>query len=140
MNPDNRPIEDVLAEIGKGVPEEAWEAFERRWMDEFILRFNKMAEYIHEWAKRKGFWDHDRNDAECIALMHSELSEALEALRHGNPQDDKIPEFSGLNAELADCIIRIMDYTAARELDVGAAIVAKMAYNEKRPYKHGKEF
>lgn len=110
--------------------------------ENFIAAFNEMATYINEWARRKGFWEEGvpRNDGEMIALMHSELSEALEALRHGNPPDDKVPEFSGYEAELADCIIRIMDVAGGAGLRVGEALVAKMAYNEGRPYKHGKEF
>lgn len=108
---------------------------------DFIQSFNDYAAYIHDWARRKGFWDGDaRNDGEIIALMHSELSEALEAVRRGDPPDDKIPQFSGYEAELADCVIRIMDTAAARGLRVGEAIVAKMAYNEGREYKHGKKF
>lgn len=108
----------------------------------FIDYFEFMAERIHEWAKRKGFWEDgkDRNDGEMIALMHSELSEVLEALRKDNPPDDKIPEYSGAEAELADVIIRIMDTANARGWRVAEAIVAKMAYNEERPYKHGKAF
>lgn len=111
---------------------------------------NKQSEFPHAWkmtARRvhqstisKGFWDESRNKAECIALMHSELSEALEALRNGNPKDDKIPEFTNHEVELADVVIRIMDYAEAYNLNVGRAIIAKMAYNETRPYKHGKAF
>jgi len=69
--------------------------------------------------------------------MHSELSEALEALRHGNGPDDHIPQFFWTEAELADVVIRIMDYGAARGLRVAEAIEAKMDYNAGREKMHG---
>jgi len=100
----------------------------------------ELAEDIHAWACVKGFWDDDRGAGECIALMHSELSEALEAERHGNPPDEHCPEYDSVTIELADCIIRILDYAGAHDLDIGGAIMAKMRFNETRPHKHGKEF
>lgn len=88
-------------------------------------------------AKAHGWHDEDRNDGEMIALMHSELSEALQALRNGNPLDKHCPGFSALEVELADVVIRIMDYSHMRSLDLSGAILAKMQYNKQRPHKHG---
>lgn len=91
-----------------------------------------LAEKMHATAQEKGWWDEERNDGECIALMHSELSEALEKLRKGDECSDE-----ELAEELADCIIRILDYSCARGLNVGQALIEKMEENEDRPHKHG---
>lgn len=104
---------------------------------EFVRGFNRLAYAVHETAKTKGWWDKDRNDGELIALMHSELSEALEGLRHNNPPDSHIPRHRSVEAELADVIIRIMDFAHARGHNVAEALVDKIEYNITREYKHG---
>ena len=73
----------------------------------------------------------ERNFGEVIALMHSELSEALEAHRK-NLMDDKLPNRSGIEVEFADCIIRILDTAAAMGLDVPGAVIEKNRYNKTR--------
>lgn len=78
-------------------------------------------------------------DTQKFALMHAEISEALEAARK-NLESSHIPGFTGIEEELADVIIRVFDYAGRRQLDLGRAIVAKMNFNAGRPFKHGKEF
>jgi NTP pyrophosphatase (non-canonical NTP hydrolase) len=117
---------------------------------------NELAEHLHGIARSKGFYDvddavlrevvdYDTRQQIKIALeqasfarMHSELSEAVEAIRHGNPMSEKIIGYTHVEEEIADAIIRLLDYSAAQKFDIGGAIVAKSEYNEGREYLHGK--
>lgn len=98
-----------------------------------------MSEKVHSNAVAKGFWV-EENKGEKYALMHSEISEALEATRNGLPMDKNCPNFTNEVIELADTVIRIMDYCKHFKLDLAGAIIAKHKYNLTRPYKHGKAF
>lgn len=74
-----------------------------------------------------------------MALIHSEVSEALEAYRdHGleaTTRADGKPE--GVASELADVLIRVADVCGFLDIDLEAAIVEKMAFNLTRPHRHG---
>lgn len=72
-----------------------------------------------------------RNFGEVVALMHSELSEALEAHRK-SLNDDKLPGRSGVEVELADCLLRIFDTAAALNLDLAGALIEKNRFNKTR--------
>ena len=100
----------------------------------------KLAKEIHENAVAHGWWDEPRNLLEIVALCHSELSEAVEEYRAGHPMvwanENGKPE--GIATEMADCLIRILDWFGHEGLDADEIVRQKMAYNRGRPYKHGK--
>jgi NTP pyrophosphatase (non-canonical NTP hydrolase) len=73
----------------------------------------------------------ERNVGELLALVHSEVSEALEGHRKGL-MDDKLPHRSMFEVELADTIIRIFDIAGGFGMDLGGAFAEKMAYNAQR--------
>lgn len=109
------------------------------------MKIQDLVREAHQNALQHGWWDDDRSVGECIALMHSELSEALEEYRNGYSVTDvrfekdkegyDKPE--GVVIELADVVIRIADFCGRHSLDLATAISMKMEYNKLRPYKHG---
>ena len=106
----------------------------------FNKEWDKQSKAIYKNAVEHGFWKGEVNDGERMALIHAEISEALEALRDNNPTSSKILDFSSVEEELADAVIRIMDYAFGKDLDVAGAIVAKIEYNSDREFMHGKSF
>lgn len=92
---------------------------------------------IAAWNAHQGFWESD-NVGEKIALMHSELSEMLEADRKDAPSD-KIP-MSGVEEEAADVLIRLLDFCGHFRLDLGRALRLKLLMNLGREYRHGKGY
>ena|SRR5690349_6160343 len=128
---------------------------------QFVVAFNRVQKRTNQTAHDKGWYEsalkdvvdsfafRSETEARCkaelqgiedarrIALMHSELSEGLEGLRHGNPPSDHIPEFSAIEEELADCIVRIMDISQERGWKVAEALIAKAKFNQTRSHRHG---
>src|ERR1700690_30760 len=84
-------------------------------------------------------WWHDpttseliqRNSGEQFMLMVSEIAEAMEGHRK-NLMDDKLPQRPMVEVELADAIIRIMDYAGNYNMDIGGALIEKLEYNATR--------
>lgn len=106
----------------------------------FAETWGWVEEVVHANAKAKGFWDRTYQIPERLCEIHGEVSEVLEAAKHGNPESEKIPGFSQCEEKLADVVIRIMNLAAGMKWCVAAAIVAKIRHNATRERLHGKEF
>ncbi len=111
---------------------------------QFIQALNAVGKAIYLNAVEKGFWEEDygdHTDATKIMLSVTELSECVEVLREDRSKpSEKIPGFTQYEEEQADAIIRELDLAFGRDLRVGEAIIAKIAYNRRRAAKHGKGF
>lgn len=131
--------------------------------DDTAAKLNAFALEVHQNAVDHGWWETEREFGTIIALCHSELSEALEEHRSGKPtfyyvvemddgnggtypairtdiisnDDFKGEKPEGVAVELADCIIRILDYCGHAGIDIEEAITVKHEYNKTRPYRHG---
>lgn len=99
--------------------------------------FNCVAAVINRWNNYVGWWKEDSNKAEKMMLMVSEISEAMEGNRK-DLMDDHLPHRKMEEVEMADAIIRILDYCAEFNLDIGGAIREKFLYNMDRA-DHKKE-
>ena len=120
------------------------------------MKISELQKAAHKLSLRKGWWDDcriypglknyalapefvDNHVPEKLALIHSEISEALESVRSGEAlffeTKDGKPE--GLGVELADAVIRIADLCEAVGVDLESCILLKHRYNKGRPHKHG---
>lgn len=121
--------------------------------------FNELAKQVHEIAKSKGFYEKEKNIGEMLCLIHSEVSEALEADRKGRyassanmnvlngwvRDSDFVESYEGwvkgtFEEEMADIVIRVLDMCGFKNIDIEAHIAAKMRYNRTREKYHGKKY
>ena len=119
-----------------------------------------LAEEVRAVNEANGWFDDNRTFGDGIALLHSEVSEALEAFRSWGTRDatydsqpmpaccassgvgacddaPHLPKPEGVGSELADVLIRLLDECDRQGIDLQAEFDRKLAYNATRGYKHG---
>jgi NTP pyrophosphatase (non-canonical NTP hydrolase) len=131
---------------------------------------NEISKQIYEANKLKGFDVKNENMGQTLCLIHSEVTEALEAVRNnryckikgfhldyarcvesietGRPYtygDSFVYAFENqikntFEDEIADTFIRLMDLVGAFEIDIDTHIELKLKYNTTRNFKHDKQF
>lgn len=94
-----------------------------------MTKINDLCKEAYETAVSKGWHDEERETGTMLALIHSEVSEALEADRKGDSEN--------FAEELADVCIRVFDLCGLMDIDLEQAILTKMAKNKNRAHKHG---
>jgi len=112
------------------------------------ISFNEMQRMVYDEYIKNGYLDmwyiHGMPTAEIrekmqaiadigeVGLFTSEVGEALEAIRHGDSKEH-------LAEELADIVIRVMNFATRKDIDLENAILLKHEKNMKRPILHGKK-
>lgn len=93
------------------------------------INLNDLAKDNHQNNIEKGWYEPEPSIPELLCMIHSEVSEVVDAYRNG--RDDEIGE------ELADIILRTLDLSAYLNIDIHSAVLNKLVYNKTRPYRHG---
>lgn len=107
------------------------------------MNLELVAKDIHETALQKGFWGGDWSDEKFmtkLALVHSEVTEVLEAVRKNKGVEEELEE-------IVDVLIRMLDYYRARKIlhgfggqNLTDVLQYKMEKNAGRPVLHGNRF
>ena len=87
------------------------------------MNINEIAELNYEWVERMGW--HNKTTLEALALVASEVGEAINECRGVEPSED-------FAEELADIVLRVLDIAHWQGIDMEKTLLAKMHKNELR--------
>jgi hypothetical protein len=108
-----------------------------------LKAYARVARRQYDINASKGFWDDPSvaHPAIQMAKLHSEISEALECLRFGNPPDKNIKYYGGVDVQLSDALGILMGMEIGHGFKISEALLHKQRFNTTREPMHGgKEF
>jgi NTP pyrophosphatase (non-canonical NTP hydrolase) len=92
---------------------------------------NELRDEIHQNNVTAGWWNKPREKGTLLMLIVSEVAEAMEGERK-DLMDDHLPHRKMAEVELADAVIRILDYAGGHGYDIEGAMIEKLEYNKQR--------
>lgn len=108
---------------------------------------NQIRDVVHKNSVDHGFHNLDEDEGQFVTrammLLNTETSELYESHRNNTLSShcDKSPKMlvplTNEEEEIADIIIRALDYCGRRKIDAGKAVSVKHLFNVDRPYRHG---
>lgn len=87
------------------------------------MEINKLAELNYNWVERMGW--HNKTTLEALALVASEVGEAINECRGESPTE-------AFSEELADIVLRVLDLAHWHDIDMEKALIDKIVLNEQR--------
>lgn len=134
-------INKLSKEIHKNAVEKGWYDKEVSFTDVISMCHCELSEALTEYRDNKPMIYYNCTDYEFFGepLEPCQPKDYNECNNYGKEKtckwrSDK-PE--GIAVELIDCVLRIFDYLASKEVDIEEVIRLKTEYNKTRGYRHG---
>lgn len=138
-------INEVAKEIHKNAVAHGWWEEDRGFPEIIALCHSELSEALEEYRNGRPnvYFPCKLNGDVCDEYVEYESEETKNeyacdrAFKSGEPCEHISDKPEGIAVEMADCIIRILDWCGKEGIDIDAIITQKHEYNKSRPYRHG---
>lgn len=136
---ENKSLNELAREIHDNAVEHGWWDEPRSFGEVVALCHSELSEALEEYrAGKPALYYPCKLGGVCVDDMPYDDVECLErtpGMQETCLRKESKPE--GIAVEMADCMIRILDWCGKEGIDIDAIMKLKMEYNRTRAYKHG---